>query len=162
LPVTIIRFFNTVGPRQVGQYGMVLPRFVASAMANKPLEVHGDGNQSRCFCDVRDVVSALPQVLADPACAGRVFNLGHDESIHILALAELVRDTLNSKSPIVMVPYDEAFGTGFDDLRDRRPDLSRIRAAIGFNPRIPLVQTIRDLAAELAGRASSPAVELTA
>jgi UDP-glucose 4-epimerase len=159
LPVVIVRFFNTVGPRQVGQYGMVLPRFVAAAMANRPMEVHGDGAQSRCFCDVRDVVNVLPKLLAAPACAGRVFNLGHDQSIQIRALAELVRDTLGSGSSIVSVPYEDAFGAGFDDLRDRRPDLARIRAAVGFKSEIPLVQTIRDIAAELAGR-SSTAVEL--
>jgi len=156
LPVVIVRFFNTVGPRQVGEYGMVLPRFVAAAMVNKPLEVHGDGAQSRCFCDVRDVVNVLPKLLATPSCAGRVFNLGNDQPIQIRSLAELVRDTLRSSSPIVPVPYEQAFGAGFDDLRDRRPDLSRIRAAVGFNAAIPLVQTILDLATDLASRSSAP------
>jgi UDP-glucose 4-epimerase len=146
LPAVIIRFFNTVGPRQVGEYGMVLPRFVAAALAGNPLQVHGDGRQSRCFCDVRDVVRVLPDVTSNPERAGRVFNLGSDQSIQIHALAQLVVRTLGSSSSIMHVPYTEAFGEGFDDLRDRRPDLTRIRTATGFNPTIPLEQTIRDLA----------------
>lgn len=152
LHAVISRFFNTVGPRQVGRYGMVLPRFVAAAAAGKPIEVHGDGRQTRCFCDVRDVVGALPRFLTQSACAGRVFNVGSDNTISILELAELVRSTLKSSSEIVLVPYDEAFGEGFDDLRHRRPDLTRVREAINFAPQIPLVQTIRDLAAEWRSR----------
>ncbi len=154
LPAVIVRFFNTVGPRQVGDYGMVLPRFVAAALAGRPLEVHGDGRQSRCFCDVRDVVGALPRLLAEPACVGRVFNLGSDKPIQIGELAALVRDTLGSTSPIVFVPYETVFGAGFDDLRDRRPDLTRIRQAIGFEPSIPLPQTIRDIAQAMQRQAS--------
>lgn len=159
LPIVIVRFFNTVGPRQVGEYGMVLPRFVAAALRQQPLQVHGDGRQSRCFCDVRDVVNALPGMLANRACAGRVFNIGSDESIQIRELAELVARTLGSRSPIVHVPYEQAFGVGFDDLRERRPDLTRIREAIGFRPRIGLVQTIKDLAAEIAQSTAPPASE---
>lgn len=160
LPIVIVRFFNTVGPRQVGEYGMVLPRFVAAALAGRPLEVHGDGKQSRCFCDVRDVVQALPALLANPGCAGRVFNIGSDQPIQIHALAELVRDTLGSRSTIVHVPYEEAFGKDFDDLRDRRPDISRLRSVVGFEPGIPLAQTIHDLASELASEApAASAVE---
>lgn len=149
LPVVVVRFFNTVGPRQVGEYGMVLPRFVAAAIEGRPLEVHGDGSQSRCFCDVRDVAPALPRMLETPTCTGRVMNLGDDHPISIRNLAELVKRTLGSASPITLVPYREAFGDRFDDLRDRRPDLSRIRQSIGFAARIPLEQTIRDLAAEM-------------
>jgi UDP-glucose 4-epimerase len=149
LPVVIVRFFNTVGPRQVGEYGMVLPRFVAAALANEPIHVHGDGKQSRCFCDVRDVVGALPMLLENRTCAGRVLNLGSDRPIEIGALAELVRQTLGSASRIEHVPYAEAFGPDFDDLRDRRPDLTRIRQAIGFSPSIPLTQTILDLAQDM-------------
>jgi len=158
LPIVIVRFFNTVGPRQVGEYGMVLPRFVAAALAGQPLEVHGDGRQSRCFCDVRDVVEVLPAMLSSHECAGRVFNIGSDESIQIRALAELVVKTLASRSPILQVPYERAFGAGFDDLRDRRPDLSRIRSAVGFAPSISLVQTIRDLADEIERGESSAAI----
>ena len=152
LPVIIVRFFNTVGPRQVGRYGMVLPRFVRAALTGEPLRVHGDGQQSRCFCDVRDAVPALPRLLETDDCLGRVFNLGHDTRIAIAELAELVRSTLESGSPIELVPYDEAFGPGFDDLRHRQPDLTRIRDAIGFAPRIPLEQTILDIADDLKRR----------
>ncbi|MHC4446710.1 MAG: GDP-mannose 4,6-dehydratase [Planctomycetota bacterium] len=159
LPVAIIRFFNTVGPRQVGTWGMVLPRFIAAALGGDPLEVYGDGRQTRCFCDVRDIVNVLPDVLGKPECAGRVMNLGSDQPIEIGALAELVRDTLDSKSPIVNVPYSQAFGEGFDDLADRRPDLTRIREVIGFEPHTPLVQTIRDMAAEI--RQQAPSLEST-
>jgi len=153
LPVVIARFFNTIGPRQVGRYGMVVPRFVEAALADRPLEVHGDGLQSRCFCDVRDVVTALPGLLAMPDCHGRVFNVGHDQPIEILALANMVRDTLSSDAPIRFVPYEEAFGEGFDDLRHRQPDLTRLRSAIGFRPTIDLAQTIRDLARDIGERA---------
>lgn len=161
LPVVIARFFNTVGPRQVGEYGMVLPRFVLAALAGKPLEVHGDGRQSRCFCDVRDSAPALPKMLGTKACHGRVLNLGDDKSIKILELAELVKSTLGSRSPIQLVPYADAFGKNFDDLRDRRPDLTRIREAIGFQARIGLPQTIADLASEMQRDAiESPSVEV--
>jgi UDP-glucose 4-epimerase len=156
LPAVIVRFFNTVGPRQIGDYGMVLPRFVRAALEGKDLEVHGDGRQSRCFCDVRDVVQALPRLLGEPSCVGRVFNLGRDESISVRALAELVIATLASRSGIRMVPYDQAFAAGFDDLAVRQPDLTRIRAAIGFAPSIPLERTILDLADELRSRDSAP------
>jgi UDP-glucose 4-epimerase len=146
VPAVIVRFFNTVGPRQVGHYGMVLPRFVAAALAGDPLRVYGDGRQTRSFCDVRDVVGVLPQLLSDTACMGRVFNVGSDEPITITELAHLVKETLGSDSPIQFVPYEEAFGPGFDDLRQRVPDLTRLRAATGFTPRIPLRQTILDVA----------------
>lgn len=159
VPAVIVRFFNTVGPRQVGEYGMVLPRFVSRALSGRPIEVHGDGKQSRCFCDVRDAAPALLKLLGSPECHGRIFNLGNDRSIEIGALAQLVRETLGSASPIELVPYDRAFGPGFDDLRRREPDLSRIRAAIGFEPRISLEQTIKDIAAHLASSAHSSGVQ---
>jgi len=146
LPVVIARFFNTVGPRQVGDYGMVLPRFVRSALEDREIIVHGDGRQTRCFCDVRDMVDLLPALLANPRCRGRVLNVGHDDPIAILDLAHLIVQTLGSRSPITLVPYAEAFGSGFDDLRDRRPDLSRLRDLTGFRPARPLVETIRDIA----------------
>lgn len=151
LPVVIARFFNTVGPRQVGAYGMVLPNFVAAALRGEPLPVFGDGNQVRCFCDVRDVVEALPRLLAEPACHGRVFNVGSDEPISISDLADVVIDTLGSSSRKRFIPYDEAYSRGFEDLRRRRPDLRRIRAAIGFTPRWTLRQTVSDLAESLSG-----------
>ncbi len=149
LPVVIARLFNTVGPRQVGEYGMVLPRFIAAALASRPLEVYGDGKQTRCFCDVRDVVDVLPRLVSDPACCGHVFNVGSDESISIGQLAEMVKTSLGSQSEIRSIPYDEAFGSGFDDLRDRRPDLTRLCQAVGFSPRYTLEQTIRDIAADM-------------
>ena len=146
LPVVITRFFNTVGPRQVGDYGMVLPRFVNAAKADKTLEVHGDGTQSRCFCDVRDVARILPTLMRTPECLGRVFNVGSDQSISIRDLAQLVIKSLGSRSEIRTVPYKDAFGPGFEDLMVRRPDLTRIKKAVGFAPTISLQQTILDLA----------------
>lgn len=159
VPTVVCRFFNTIGPRQVGDYGMVVPRFVQAALAGRDLIVHGDGAQSRCFCDVRDVADVLPRLLADPECRGRVFNVGSDRSISVLALAELVIRELGSSSRTRLVPYREVFGPGFEDLRQRRPDLARIRSAVGFEPAIGLGQTVRDVAAwvrdaERAGGAS--------
>ncbi len=146
LPVTIARFFNTVGPRQVGEYGMVLPRFVKAALEGRPLEVHGDGRQSRCFCDVRDVAGILPAMVAAEACTGRVFNVGADTPISIADLASLVIRTLSSSSTIRLIPHAEVYGAGFEDLAQRRPDLTRIREVTGFAPKRPLDQTIRDIA----------------
>jgi UDP-glucose 4-epimerase len=159
LPAVIVRLFNTVGPGQVGEYGMVLPRFVKAALAGRDLEVYGDGGQTRCFCDVRDVVSAMPRLLADPACAGRVFNLGSDRPLTILELAEAVVRALGSSSRVRTVPYEKAYAPGFEDLRDRRPDLGRIRAAIRWEPRLTLEDTIRDVAAFLREHPEAPAVE---
>ena len=147
VPILIARLFNTVGPRQVGSYGMVLPRMVAAALEGKPIEVFGDGRQTRCFCDVRDTVRALMALLSNRTCAGEVFNVGRDEPISIADLAQLVRTTLKSDSQIAFVPYDSAYGKGFDDLRHRQPDLTKLRKAIDFKPTINLEQTIRDLAA---------------
>lgn len=149
LPSVVSRFFNTVGPRQVGDYGMVLPRFVAAAAAGQPLPVYGDGSATRCFCDVRDVVEVLPRMLETPACHGRVFNVGSDRPISVAALADLVIRTLGSASEKRFLPYSEAYPSGFEDLRQRQPDLSRIRSAVAFQPRIGLEQTIRDVAASL-------------
>lgn len=160
LPTVVARFFNTVGPRQVGAYGMVLPNFVKSALLGEDLVVHGDGAQSRCFCDVRDVAAVLPRMLGTPACFGRVFNVGSDAVISIRALAETVIRTLSSRSRVRLVPYDQVYGAGFEDLRQRQPDLRRVRQTVGFTPRIALEQTIRDLAeqiAEAAGGAGAAA-----
>jgi UDP-glucose 4-epimerase len=156
LPVAVVRFFNIVGPRQVGEYGMVLPRFVAAALEGRPIEVYGDGCQTRCFCDVRDAVPALPRLLEAHAGAAGVFNLGSDRPIEIRALAELVRRTLRSRSPVVYLPYEQAFGPNFDDLRHRQPDLRRIREAVGFAPRIELAQTILDVAARMRAEPGRP------
>jgi UDP-glucose 4-epimerase len=148
--VTVARFFNTVGPRQVGEYGMVLPNFVEAVLSGRPPRVFGDGTQTRCFCDVRDVAPALPRLLETPGCAGRVFNVGSDEAVSMLDLARLVARTLGSGVEPVLVPYDQAYGAGFEDLRQRKPDLRRVREAIGWSPRIGLEATIRDLARERA------------
>lgn len=148
LPTFVVRFFNTVGPRQVGEYGMVIPRFVASAIKGEDLIVHGDGQQSRCFGDVRDIAGALPQIMGSPHTMGRVFNLGTDKSITIRELADLVITVTGSSSKVRSIPYSEAFTSpGFEDLKKRRPDLSRIKAAIGFEPKFTLQKTIADVAA---------------
>ena len=143
LPVTIVRLFNTVGPRQMGQYGMVLPRFAAWAVAGQPVQVYGDGAQTRCFCHVADVVGALVSLMATPAAAGRVFNVGGDQEITMLDLAERVIAAAGSDSAVQPVSYEQAYGQVFDDLRRRVPRLDRIRAAIGFAPAYSLDQVIR-------------------
>ena len=146
LPSVVVRFFNTVGPRQRGDWGMVLPRFVKAALANAPIEVHGDGQQKRCFADVRDIVDSLPKLLRSSDARGLPVNLGHDEPITILALAELVRDVLNSDSSIQILPYKEVWGRGFQDLQERIPDLGRARNLVSLPTSRPLAETIRDLA----------------
>ena len=150
LPVVIARFFNTVGPRQRGRYGMVLPRFVAAALAGAPLEVHGSGRQVRCFCDVRDVAASLPRLLGDASCHGRVFNVGGDRPVTIEDLAGAVLRVTGSPSAINRVLHSQVFGDSFEDLAIRVPDIARIRAAIGFEPAIGLDRTIADIAAECA------------
>jgi UDP-glucose 4-epimerase len=145
LPVTIVRLFNTVGPRQVGMYGMVMPRFVSAALKNEPLTVIGDGRQTRCFCHVNDIVAAIVQLMSTPAAAGKVFNLGGDEEISINDLAQRVIKLVGSSSPIKYVSYEQAYGMAFDDMPRRVPKLDRIRAAIGFKPRFDLDQIIRSV-----------------
>jgi UDP-glucose 4-epimerase len=149
LPVVIARFFNTVGPRQVGDYGMVLPRFVGAALAGQPLTVFGDGSATRCFCDVRDVVDVLPAMITAPGCHGRIFNIGSDVPISIAALAQLVIRTVNSTSAVRHIPYSEAYPPGFEDLRQRQPDLSRLRSVLDFTPSRTLEDSIRDIARSL-------------
>jgi UDP-glucose 4-epimerase len=146
LPVTIVRLFNTVGPRQVGMYGMVLPRFVEAALKNEPLQVYGDGTQTRCFCHVSDVVDALIKLFETKEAVGQVFNLGSDEEISINDLAKKVIGLTGSKSTIEHVPYEQAYGRQFDDLPRRVPKLDRIRNAIGFRPKSNLEQIIRAVA----------------
>jgi UDP-glucose 4-epimerase len=149
VPAVVARFFNTVGPRQVGDYGMVLPRFVAAALKGEPLTVYGDGSASRCFCDVRDVVDVLPNLIQSERAHGRVFNVGSDRPITIRELADTVVRVLGSPSRIRCIPYEEAFPAGFEDLRQRQPDLTRLRSVQPFEPRHSLEQTIRDVAAFL-------------
>ena len=151
LPVTIVRLFNTVGPRQVGQYGMVLPRFIAAAVQNETLKVYGDGSQTRCFCHVDDVTDALVKLTLRSAHAGEVFNLGSDEEISMNDLAHRVIALAGSKSLIEHVPYEVAYGRSFDDLPRRVPNLDRIRAAIGFAPKLKLDQIISSVIEEFRG-----------
>ncbi len=143
LPVTIVRLFNTVGPRQTGRYGMVLPRFIAAALAQRPLQVYGDGLQSRCFCHVNDTVEALVRLQANPAARGQVFNIGSTEEISILDLARLVIELLGSKSEIQFLPYSTAYAPGFDDMRRRKPVVDRLRECTGFQPATSLREIIR-------------------
>lgn len=138
LPVVIMRFFNTVGPRQTGRYGMVLPRFVQQALRNQPLTVYGDGQQSRCFCFVGDVVRAVIGLADEPAAVGEVFNIGSTEEVTIEALARRTIELANSSSQIVFIPYDEAYEVGFEDMRRRTPDISKIKGLIGWEPRVDL------------------------
>lgn len=148
LPVTIVRLFNTVGPRQVGMYGMVVPRFVQAALRNQPLKVTGGGEQTRCFCHVRDVVGALLRLMDAPAAVGRVFNLGSDQEISINALARRIIELTGSSSAIQHVSYEEAYGQTFEDMPRRVPKLEGIREAIGFAPRYSLDEIIIAVAAE--------------
>jgi UDP-glucose 4-epimerase len=138
LPVIIVRLFNTVGPRQTGQYGMVLPTFVRQAMAGHPITVFGDGTQSRSFTYVGDVVDALVKLVQQPRAVGEVFNIGNPDEITMKALAEKIRDMTGSSSPIHLVPYDEAYEKGFEDMPRRVPDITKIHALIGFHPTVQL------------------------
>jgi len=150
LPIIITRLFNTVGPRQTGQYGMVLPRFIAAALSGKPLRVYGDGQQTRCFCYVQDTVEALLRLQGCPAAHGQVFNVGSAEEITIRLLADRVIKTLASKSAVDFVPYSEAYEPGFDDMRRRRPVIEKLAGTVGFRPRIGLQQIIELTAAAMA------------
>ena len=146
LPVVSFRLFNTVGPRQVGRYGMVMPRFVSAALAGKTLQVYGDGMQTRCFCHVRDVVRAIIALAEEPTAVGRVFNIGSTDPISILDLARRVIALTHSSSDIVFVPYDQAYAEGFEDMARRVPDTSRIQQAIGWEPQSTLDDIILDVA----------------
>ncbi len=152
VPVIIVRFFNTVGPRQTGRYGMVLPTFAAQALSGEPITVYGTGEQARCFGHVQDAVEAVLRLLATPAAVGGVFNIGSDEEVTIRALAEQVRAVAESESEIRMIPYDEAYAEGFEDMLRRVPDLTRLERTIDFRPRTPLAQIIRDVVADQRAR----------
>jgi UDP-glucose 4-epimerase len=149
LPVTIVRLFNTVGPRQRSQYGMVVPRFVEQALRNDKLEVHGDGSQSRCFCHVHDVVQALIKLIDSEETCGQIFNVGSTEEITILQLAELIIARLQSSSKVELVPYDKAFGEGFEDMQRRVPSIDRINETVSWQPTRTINDIIDDVAAEL-------------
>jgi UDP-glucose 4-epimerase len=145
LPVIVVRFFNTVGPRQSGQYGMVIPSFVRQALAGEPITVFGDGRQSRSFTHVADVVNALLKLVVEPAAIGQVINIGHTQEITMAGLAERVRELTASSSTIKFIPYDEAYESGFEDMPRRVPDLSRITAMIGYKP----LKTLDDILVEV-------------
>jgi UDP-glucose 4-epimerase len=159
LPVVIVRLFNTVGPRQVGTYGMVLPRFVKWALAGRPIVIHGDGEQSRCFGWVGDVTSALVKLSETEEAEGALFNIGSDEEVTINQLAELVKEVTDSDSPIVHVSYEDAYGKDFEDMRRRIPDLSKIRQAIGYAPSKCLRQIVEAVARDFREQIATENVE---
>ena len=138
LPVIVVRLFNTVGPRQTGRYGMVIPTFVQQALAGQPITVFGDGSQSRSFTYVGDVVDGLMRLVGEPKAVGQVFNIGNGEEISIGYLAERIKQMTNSSSPIVAIPYEEAYEAGFEDMPRRVPDITKMRELIGYEPRVQL------------------------
>jgi UDP-glucose 4-epimerase len=147
LPVIVVRLFNTVGPRQTGRYGMVLPNFVKAALDNAPISVYGDGKQSRCFCDVRDTVEALVRLIDTQHSIGEVVNVGNTEEVSIEELAQLVKQRTGSESAIEFVPYDKAYEPGFEDMMRRVPCVDKLEALTGFRPRTPLTEIIDRVAA---------------
>jgi UDP-glucose 4-epimerase len=148
LPVVIVRLFNTCGPRQTGQYGMVIPRFVKQALLDHPLTVYGDGQQTRCFCDVSDVIRGVLGLVEEPSANGEVYNLGSDEETTIEALAKRVLELTGSRSSIEFIPYDKAYEEGFEDMRRRVPDLSKIRSAIDYEPQVSLAALLERVVAD--------------
>ena len=147
LPIRIVRFFNTVGPRQVGHYGMVVPRFVSAALKNEPLSVYGSGDQIRCFCHVDDAVRALLLVMDSEKAVGQVFNVGNNKQISIMELAKKVIKLTGSTSSIEKIAYEKAYPEGFEDMQRRVPDISKIKQVLGWTPEINLDQIIKDIAA---------------
>lgn len=152
VPVILGRFFNTVGPRQTGRYGMVLPNFVRQALAGEPITVYGDGRQSRCFGHVHDAVEAVIRLVGNEKAWGHVFNIGNDEEVTIEQLAQRVRAAAGSTSEIRLIPYREAYAEGFEDMTRRVPDVRKLEAFTGFRPRTPLEQIIRDVIADQKAR----------
>jgi UDP-glucose 4-epimerase len=152
VPVVIVRFFNTVGPRQTGRYGMVLPRFAAQALADEPITVFGTGEQTRCFSHVRDAVEAVVRLITRPINGGEVFNVGGTEEVSMNQLAERVRASAGSTSDIVHIPYGEAYAEGFEDMPRRVPDTSKLQRTIGFAPATTLDAIIRDVLEDIRGR----------
>jgi UDP-glucose 4-epimerase len=147
LPVIIIRMFNTVGPRQTGQYGMVIPNFVQKALIGKPITIYGDGSQSRSFTHVADVVHALIKLMNEPIAVGQIFNVGNQEEVTIHDLAVLVKEMTGSTSEVEYISYDKAYGPGFEDMQRRCPDISKIKKLIGYEPKIGLngiIQSVID------------------
>jgi UDP-glucose 4-epimerase len=155
LDCVIVRLFNTVGPRQSGQYGMVIPRFVQNALAGRPLEIHGDGSQSRCFCHVSDTIRALRDLVDAPSTSGEIFNVGSTERIGILELARRVLELTESSSELVFVPYDQVYGQGIEDMLHRKPSIEKVRAAVGWRPSLDLGRILADVI-DWARRAPTP------
>jgi len=145
LDCVIVRLFNTVGPRQSGQYGMVIPRFVSAALAGRPLEIHGDGTQTRCFCHVQDTIRALTGLMEAPGVSGEIFNVGSTEIVTINELAQRVLERTGSKSKIVEVPYDEVYGQGIEDMLHRQPAIDKISGAVGWEPTVGLDGILEDV-----------------
>jgi len=166
VPVIVVRLFNTVGPRQTGRYGMVLPTFVQQALENQPITVYGDGKQSRCFCDVRDTVEALLRLMDRDSAVGEVVNVGNTQEISIEGLARLVKQRTCSASPIHYVPYDRAYEPGFEDMMRRVPSVEKLFAMTGFRPQTPLTEIVDSVSAfygqrndaSLSALAAGPAV----
>ena len=152
LPTIVVRLFNTVGPRQTGQYGMVIPTFVKQALAGRPITVYGTGQQTRCFGYVGDVVGALVRLMAHREAVGQVFNIGSNEEITILEVAERVKELTRSSSEIVFVPYDEAYEEGFEDMPRRVPDISKVTQLVGFKPELKLDGILEKVIAYYSGR----------
>jgi UDP-glucose 4-epimerase len=160
LPVVIVRLFNTVGPRQTGRYGMVIPNFVCQALTNQPITVYGDGNQSRAFGYVGDVVKALADLAQHPAAIGEVFNIGNTEEITMNDLAHLIKQMTSSESEIIHIPYDRAYEKGFEDMPRRVPDISKVQGLIGYQPRLNLKDILMEIIAVT--RKSMPEVAIRA
>jgi UDP-glucose 4-epimerase len=148
LPVVVFRLFNTIGPRQTGRYGMVVPRFVDQALHDKPITVYGDGQQRRSFTWVGDAVRAIVQLSQEPEAVGRVFNIGHGKDISIYALAELIKERTNSASEIQLIPYEEAYAEGFEDMQRRVPDITKIQKQLGYEPTLDLPEILDHIIAE--------------
>ena len=157
LPVVIVRLFNTVGPRQTGQYGMVVPRFVRQGLNGEPITVYGDGKQTRCFAHVLDVVETLPKLAQLPAARGQIYNVGSTEEVTMLDLAERVKAATGGRSEIALVPYEKAYVEGFEDMRRRVPDLTKVQNAVGYRPKRGLEQILKDVIADLQSRPASGA-----
>jgi UDP-glucose 4-epimerase len=152
LPTVVVRLFNTVGPRQTGQYGMVIPTFVRQALAGRPITVYGTGEQTRCFGFVKDIVGALIKLMDSEEATGQVFNIGSNEEVSIMELAERVKELTGSKSEIVRVPYDEAYEEGFEDMPRRVPDISKVGALTGFKPTMKLDGILQSVIEYYSGR----------
>jgi UDP-glucose 4-epimerase len=158
LPVTIMRFFNTIGPRQTGQYGMVVPRFVKQALLRRPITVYGDGTQKRSFTWVGDVVTAMMALVQNPAAVGEVFNIGHTKEISIYDLALLVKEKTQSESGIVLVPFEKAYAPGFEDMPRRLPDISKLQDLIGYNTTLDLPEMLEKIITFYRARLREPAM----